>query len=356
MRYLKTIKDSKGLHFSSLEYIYVFGYDKFLRKYHLNGNIIWEEKLDNSQSLILHNGKMIIAFMMYRYIYIVNEITGYIVLEREIPFFPICINKYHVLGEELVDKKRFISKYEINTDRLNTMIRLPDKHYCISIYKDYVLVGEEINYTKFIIYSLVTGQVVWNYEMTDVTPSLHALFYSHVMIVCLGRKYIAFNLETGTQIWQKPINIDVFDEEKGLIYVLENDFIVLDATSGEELIRVEDWSKRQLEKYPALFFISSPCSLSEEYLVFSSRATLDEFGEGGVFFIDKETAEVKEYFRIVFDKDPVQRTGWYGNKIPDDQQIPFMPIDKPIYKDGRLYVLLPSPIEGQRDLYIYEKE
>lgn len=290
-------------------------------------------------------------------IFIVNKYSGQIKSKKIENVFDFFVDKDTIVCglEDYVD---FLARIELSDLSIERVIKFPELSIR-GVYKSKVLLISKINKSKLSLVDLKTGQIVWSWEhnMNPQSFNSNIIFYGNIILLSFSNHGIyALNTNTGRIIWQKPINIDAFDEERGLIYVLENDFIVIDATTGEELIRVKEWSKRQLEKHPALFFISSPCSLSEEYIVFSSRASLDEFGECGVFFIDKETAEVKEYFRIVFDKDPVQRTGWYGNKIPDDQQIPFMPIDKPIYKNGRLYVMLPSPIEGQRDLYIYERE
>ena len=333
-----------------------FKADHTLKKTNLDWVTSWVSDPLNYGLIVSMNVEFIFVYQ-FEELYVIDRGDGIIVRAKNISFFPIEIGEEYIWGEEVINNEKYLSKYNIKSDKLDLFCKIPVGYYCNSIHKYFAVIVDKINFNFFYIMSLLSGEKIWEYRMSEICLSLNLFFFNNILIARFDNgTYSAFDLFTGTQIWHKSINIDAFDEEKGLIYVLENDFIVIDATTGEEVIRVKDWSKKQLEKYPALFFGGSPCSLSEEYIVFASRATFDEFGEGGIFFIDKETAEVKEYFRIVFDKDPVQRTEWSGNKIPDDQQIPFMPLDKPIYKNGRLYVLLPSPIEGQKDLYIYEKE
>lgn len=201
-----------------------------------------------------------------------------------------------------------------------------------------------------------TGKISWRKHFIPESMQIQLIrFYENQVIVQVTNIVSALNVFTGELIWNKPIAISAFDEKNGLIYFLSNHYVVIDAATGDEVIRVDNWTSNQIDQYPALKFRQMGAYLADEYLVFVSRTQEDKI-EGGVFFIDKTTAEVKEYFRIVFDKDPVVRKDWDGKKIPDDQQIPFIPLETPIYKDGRLYVVLPSPVEGQKDLYIYECE
>jgi outer membrane protein assembly factor BamB len=204
-----------------------------------------------------------------------------------------------------------------------------------------------------------SGELLWEKELPYMPSSKTTLLNNILFVEPFSYGTYALDLSTGKELWQTPHYITKIDENKGLLYSIGNDFVVIDAQSGKEIVNIKNWKENQ--EIP-IGEPHSPFYIAEDFLVVCGWQTMKEYKTGyfypdieGVYFIDKQTAKIIDFFPIIFEEELFPYYLFIDDKDVRVEKKCYSSGYMPIYKNGKLYIQLPSRDKKTMDLYVFEK-
>jgi outer membrane protein assembly factor BamB len=258
----------------------------------------------------------------------------------------ICNNKFNDL---LITDSEFITiinKELIITSIYNTELNIEQSKIII------LLDGRELwsfdewlillNIEGFLLFSsrrkntlylkdVYTGKEIWNYNLCESKVYGNVLKYYNTLIIPLENNHLlGINAQTGEKLWELE---DCFhhynlDEQTGLLYGYGAErYEIIDTVKGEKILQKQ--FEGSMDKYN-IFVSQHMNTLSGDGLYFTSNDSVIKFGK-----INIRTHEIEFVQELVEDKERIGRAN----------------ASKPIYHNGRLYIL-----DSVGTLHIFEEE